>query len=202
MRTLAVGSNCLRTRRLPTRCQRGFTLLELMVVVAIIAIATAGVSLSLRDSAQTQVEREAVRLAALLESARAQSRTSGVAVVWQATAQGFRFEGMEPQTLPNTWLHAGTRALAQGPLQAPAQASNNVQANGQANGQVTGQSAEQITAQLAGQAAAHLVLGPEPMLPRQGVTLFNQDQPNIAWRVQTDGLQPFQVVRSAEGEAQ
>lgn len=194
MRTLAAGSNCLRARRLPTRCQRGFTLLELMVVVAIIAIATAGVSLSLRDSAQTQVEREAVRLAALLESARAQSRTSGVAVVWQATAQGFRFEGMEPQTLPNTWLHAGTRALAQGPLQAPAQASNNGQANGQ--------SAEQITAQLAGQPGAHLVLGPEPMLPRQGVTLFNQDQPNVAWRVQTDGLQPFQVVRSAEGEVQ
>lgn len=198
MRTLAAGSNALRARRLPTRCQRGFTLLELMVVVAIIAIATAGVSLSLRDSAQTQVEREAVRLAALLESARAQSRTSGVAVVWQATAQGFRFEGMEPQTLPNTWLHAGTRALAQGPLQAPAQASN----NGQANGQVTGQSAEQITAQLAGQPGAQLVLGPEPMLPRQGVTLFNQDQPNIAWRVQTDGLQPFQVVRSADGEVQ
>jgi general secretion pathway protein H len=182
MRTLAAGNNSLRARCLPTRCQRGFTLLELMVVVAIIAIATAGVSLALRDSAQTQVEREAVRLAALLESARAQSRTSGVAVVWQPTAQGFRFEGMEPQTLPNTWLHVGTRALVQGQLHAPAQASNNVQVNGQLG--------------------AHLVLGPEPMLPRQGVTLFNQDQPNVAWRVQTDGLQPFQVVRSADGEAQ
>ena len=60
---------------------RGFTLLELLVVVSIIAIATAGVAFSLRDSAQTQTEREAQRLAALLESARAQSRTLGVAVV-------------------------------------------------------------------------------------------------------------------------
>jgi general secretion pathway protein H len=32
---------------------QGFTLLELLVVVALIAVATAGVSLSLRDSAQS-----------------------------------------------------------------------------------------------------------------------------------------------------
>lgn len=45
---------------------RGFTLLELMVVISIMAIAAAGVSLSLRDSGQAQLEREAERLAALL----------------------------------------------------------------------------------------------------------------------------------------
>ena len=44
---------------------KGFTLLELLVVVALIAMATAGVSLSLRDSRQTQLEREAQRLVAL-----------------------------------------------------------------------------------------------------------------------------------------
>ena len=38
---------------------RGFTLLELMVVVAIMALATAGVSLALRDSSATQLEQEA-----------------------------------------------------------------------------------------------------------------------------------------------
>ena len=41
----------------------GFTLLELLVVVAIIAIATAGVSFAVRDSAGTQLEREAARSA-------------------------------------------------------------------------------------------------------------------------------------------
>ena len=39
----------------------GFTLLELLLVVAIIAVASAGVSFALRDSGQTQLEREALR---------------------------------------------------------------------------------------------------------------------------------------------
>jgi general secretion pathway protein H len=75
-----------------------------MVVVAIIAIASAGVVLSLRDASQNQLEREAQRLAALLESARAQSRTRGVTVTWVATASGFSFEGLPSGTLPSAWL--------------------------------------------------------------------------------------------------
>ncbi len=90
----------------------GFTLLELLVVVAIIAVATAGVSLSLRDSSQTALEREAQRLAVLFESARAQSRASGTAVIWRPTVDGFRFEGLQPGALPTRWLEAGTRAGA------------------------------------------------------------------------------------------
>jgi general secretion pathway protein H len=92
--------------------QGGFTLLELLIVVAIIAIATAGVSFAVRDSAGTQLEREAARLAALLESARAQSRTSGVAVRWVPTDGGFRFDGLPPKALPGEWLNA-TTAVAQ-----------------------------------------------------------------------------------------
>ena len=42
------------------------------MVISIVALATAGVSMAMRDSSQTQLEREAQRLAALLESARAQ----------------------------------------------------------------------------------------------------------------------------------
>ena len=91
-----------------TQRLRGFTLLELLVVVAIIAIATAGVSFAVRDSGGTQLDREAARLAALLESARAQSRTSGVAVRWHATDAGFRFDGLPPGALPGHWLNAGT----------------------------------------------------------------------------------------------
>jgi general secretion pathway protein H len=79
------------------------------VVVAIIAIATAGVSFALRDSESTQIEREAQRLAALLESARAQSRASGVPVRWTATPGGFRFDGVAPGTLPDHWLSPGTQ---------------------------------------------------------------------------------------------
>lgn len=87
---------------------RGFTLIELMVVVAIIAIASAGVGFALRDSGQTALEREADRLAALFESARARSRANGVPVLWRPTPEGFRFEGLPRGTLPERWLNPAT----------------------------------------------------------------------------------------------
>jgi general secretion pathway protein H len=86
----------------------GFTLLELLVVVTIMAMATAGVSLAMRDSSQTQLEREAQRLVALLESARMQSRASGVAVHWHASAQGFDFDGLSSSAMPRQWLSVDT----------------------------------------------------------------------------------------------
>ena len=111
------GSDMAFKRRSRPAADDGFTLLELLVVVAIMALATAGVSLALRDSAQTRIEREAQRLAALLEAARSQSRASGAPVVWQATAQGFRFDGLPPSALPAQWLEASTGVLGPGRLQ-------------------------------------------------------------------------------------
>ncbi len=85
--------------------QIGFTLLELLVVVAIIAFASAGVALSMRDGAQTSLEREGERLAVLFESARAQSRANGNTVVWRVLeGGGFRFEGLPAEALPGQWL--------------------------------------------------------------------------------------------------
>lgn len=88
----------------------GFTLLELLLVVAIIAVASAGVSLALRDAGQTRLEREADRLVALFESARARSLASGVAVRWRATPTGFQFEGLPAAALPDQWLSADVTA--------------------------------------------------------------------------------------------
>jgi general secretion pathway protein H len=93
-----------------SRSARGFTLLEILVVVTIIAIATAGVTFALRDTAAVQLERDAQRLAALLESARVQSRSSGLSVHWHPVEGGFRFDGLPPESqLPTHWLNAATQ---------------------------------------------------------------------------------------------
>jgi general secretion pathway protein H len=111
MRTSAAGNERRRPRARAgaSRFVRGFTLIELLVVVAIIAIATAGVSFALRDTQATQLERDAQRLAALFEAARAQSRASGVPVRWRAVDGGFRFDGAQPGTLPEQWLSPATQ---------------------------------------------------------------------------------------------
>ena len=91
----------------------GFTLLELLVVLAIVAIASATVTLSLRDSAQTRLQSEAERLVAVLEASRADARAGNTAHHWHADETGF-----EVNTLPTTgpalhsmaWLYPGTQA--------------------------------------------------------------------------------------------
>jgi len=113
MPTSAPGSDALRAARY---AQRGFTLIELMIVVVLIAVASTVASLALRDPASTALEREAARLAALLESARAEARASGVAASWEPRAPdpqatGFRFVGLGANTeLPTRWLEDGVSA--------------------------------------------------------------------------------------------
>ena len=96
--------------------QRGFTLIELLVVVALIAIASGIASLALRDPTATQLEQEGARLAALLESARAEARASGLSVRWEprgdsATRTDFRFVGLPTSSeMPQKWLAEGVSA--------------------------------------------------------------------------------------------
>ena len=162
--TSAPGSSVpLRWRQ---RCAAGFTLIELMIVVALIAVAAGVVSLALRDPASTRLEHEAVRLAAVLESARAESRASGVAVYWMpqplasrdkelaAIAAHYRFVGLpDSSTLPLRWLGDG------------------------------------VSAEIAG--AAQVRLGPEPLIGAQRIVLRLADQ---RVDVATDGLGPFAIV--------
>jgi general secretion pathway protein H len=158
--------------RAPTR---GFTLVELMVVVALIAIASAVVALALRDPATARLDREASRLAALLEAARAESRVLGVPVQWvpaidaaSGMARGFRWVGLpDPEHRPGGWLEPepiAVEAYADTPAgRAPAQA---------------------------------LALGPEPVIGVQRIVLRLGDRQLV---LATDGLGPFVI--SADGAA-
>jgi len=109
-----------RRRTRAPRAARGFTLIELLVVVALIALGAAVTSLALRDPATTRLEREAERLVALLEAARAESRASGVAARWEPRDDGFRFAGLPEQLgLPGGWLGDGVSAEVVGARAVP-----------------------------------------------------------------------------------
>ncbi len=134
---------------------RGFTLLELLVVIAIIAIGTAGATLALRDSSTTALEREAQRVAAVLEAGRSQSRTLGLSVRWLPSVEGFTVTGNTAQDAEalQAWLTPGTSA--------------------QTNSSRT-----------------FILLGPEPIIPAQSITLRLEDR---SVQISTDGLRPFRV---------
>ena len=109
------------------RAAQGFTLLELLVVLVIVAMISSVAVLSMRDGLTTQLEREGERLSTLLEGARAQARASGAAVSWVPASSPdespFRFIGLGANPAPPTrWLDdrvtaqvVGRPALALGP---------------------------------------------------------------------------------------
>jgi general secretion pathway protein H len=87
------------------RRQRGFTLVELLVVLMLIAVATAAVQLSLPNQSHRILEKDAQRFASLLEVARAKSRATNTVVTWEAQGEGFKFSGEAAKDLPTNWLN-------------------------------------------------------------------------------------------------
>ncbi len=160
----------------PIRPADGFTLLELLVVLTIIAIGTAGVTFAFRDSQSTLLEREAERISVILETARVQSRSSGVALAWLPLPQGFVI-------LPAQALQLQTDisldAASVSPWLAPGMTAQIVSANQQTP-------------------ARSVLLGAEPMIAPAAVVLSLGER---QLRIATDGLRPFSVQAQSSAAA-
>jgi general secretion pathway protein H len=73
------------------KAARGFTLVELMVVMVIIGIALGVVSLNIVQSPREALEKEAQRIALLLQLARDEAIVRNRQVVFEAEADRYRF---------------------------------------------------------------------------------------------------------------
>ena len=149
-------------------------MIELLIVIAIIALSVGLVAMALPDGDAARLEEEGARFTALLEMARAEARVSGAAVRWvpggveataaddgNAQAHQFRFIGVAPALgMPTRWLD------------------------------------RRVTVQVVG--GTSLLLGPEAILPPQRVVLsLGQRRLELA----SDGLGPFTPTVPADAAA-
>lgn len=71
--------------------QRGFTLLEMLVVLVLASIMLGFAAVQLLPDERAQLREEAERLAYLLEQAGAGARAGGQALAWSGSGKEFRF---------------------------------------------------------------------------------------------------------------
>lgn len=89
--------------------QAGFTLIELMVVLAITAIVIGGVAMAMPSSPHRELGKDAQLLANSLEAARAVSRSNRTTLVVDVRKNGFIVTGIGQSQL-NQWQSPDTQA--------------------------------------------------------------------------------------------
>ncbi|MFO1361222.1 MAG: type II secretion system minor pseudopilin GspH [Burkholderiales bacterium] len=79
-----------------TRPAPGFTLLEVLVVVVILAVLASLVAVRVAPDRRQSLREEATRLAAVLGHAHDEAIVTGAAIAWQPDANGYRFVRRDP----------------------------------------------------------------------------------------------------------
>lgn len=77
---------------------RGFTLIEMLIVLLIMGLMVGMVSAITRPDDRALLRVEATRLAALLDFAAAHSRLTGKSIAWVADGPGYRFWQLQDDT--------------------------------------------------------------------------------------------------------
>jgi general secretion pathway protein H len=75
----------------PPRPRRGFTLLEMLVVIVLAGILVSVVTISVTPDPKQQLTREAQRIGQLMVLASDEARIRQVPIVWEADLRGYRF---------------------------------------------------------------------------------------------------------------
>jgi general secretion pathway protein H len=78
------------------RTSQGFTLLEVLVVVVIIAVLVSLATVRLAPDSRQSLREEATRLAAVLGHAHDEAIVTGAAFAWQPDSAGYRFVRRDP----------------------------------------------------------------------------------------------------------
>jgi general secretion pathway protein H len=73
------------------RTSRGFTLIEILVVIVLIAIAATLVTVKMQPDDRALLREEAIRLAALLTQARDEAVMTGSSIGWRGANDSYRF---------------------------------------------------------------------------------------------------------------
>ena len=74
---------------------RGFTLIEVLIVLAIVSLVAAGVSLTVESLRQQDTTRELQRLRLVLEATAERARTHGQPLAFELLADGYRFSRLD-----------------------------------------------------------------------------------------------------------